>query len=428
MLKRLTLAAIALFSPLAFATPSPLPITGNLSQISGTPGAYDGVLIQLQGCPSPMSIAGYMVIVQDQYQLMANGSGVVNGSVWPNDLITCNGSTGNSQYSLTFLSNGIPVANPSCYQVVSTQGSWNLNVQQPVTCGVPAPSPGDVTYTNVVITGNLSANTAQFSGLVNFNGPVVFASTVTLPAAVNCSSGFMTGFSTTFVPACGSPATGVTSFNTRTGAVVAANGDYSYSQISGTPALEYQTVLNGPHTSDAVTQRPYLAVGSGTGLTVADVVGSGGAVSRSVLNLNAVGGTGTIATDPFAVVTAAGGTSTHCANWDATGGGLGDAGAACNTPLAGSAVANGYIEVPFTGGTIYFEWGTTSTLTANAATVITFPIAFPNGCLQVIPGDNGPRVAAGNASPVAASCTSASTFTINMESTGETGSWFAVGH
>lgn len=35
--------------------------------------------------------------------------------------------------------------------------------------------------------------------------------------------------------ATGSTSAGVTSFNGRTGAVVSANGDYSYSQLSGTP-------------------------------------------------------------------------------------------------------------------------------------------------------------------------------------------------
>lgn len=41
-------------------------------------------------------------------------------------------------------------------------------------------------------------------------------------------------------------ATGVTSFNGRTGAVVAQSGDYSYSQISGTPTK--MTITSAPVT------------------------------------------------------------------------------------------------------------------------------------------------------------------------------------
>ena len=106
-------------------------------------------------------------------------------------------------------------------------------------------------------------------------------------------------------------------------------------------------------------------------------------------------------------------------NWTVMGGGTGGG--------AESATVTGYIVLPGKTHPIYEEWGTTATLANNTPVVVTLPIAFPNACLQVIVGDNGPRVATGNASPVAAYCTSATTFTINMESSGETGSFFAVG-
>jgi hypothetical protein len=58
----------------------------------------------------------------------------------------------------------------------------------------------------------------------------------------------------------------------RTGAVTAQSGDYSYSQISGTPSLYYQTVdANGT----AETQRPALNLVSGTNATVSCADNSG---------------------------------------------------------------------------------------------------------------------------------------------------------
>src|SRR5580658_2752327 len=82
-------------------TPVPLPVTGNLGSIIGQPTAYAGLDVQLQNCPSPVAITGYWGIVQQEYQVQANASGIVNFNLWPNDLIDCNGTTGNSQYLLS---------------------------------------------------------------------------------------------------------------------------------------------------------------------------------------------------------------------------------------------------------------------------------------------------------------------------------------
>ena len=141
-------------------TPNPLPVTGNLQSILGAGVQYAGVSVQLQNCASPVSITGYSVIVQQQYQVQANGSGLVNFTLWPNNLIDCNGTTGNSQYMVTYVVSGVPQGTPQCYQVVSTQGSWNLNVQQPVTCGTSPPNPTDGQFTNLNVTGILSASKA----------------------------------------------------------------------------------------------------------------------------------------------------------------------------------------------------------------------------------------------------------------------------
>ena len=144
--------------------PNPLPVQGNLSSIIGNGQQYAGVSIQLQNCASPVSIAGYSVIVQQGYQVMANGSGLVNTTVWPNDLITCNGTTGNSQYQLSYTANGAVQGTPQCYQVVSTQGTWNLQTQQPIICSQSAPNPADQQYRNLNLTGFISGVSGSMSG------------------------------------------------------------------------------------------------------------------------------------------------------------------------------------------------------------------------------------------------------------------------
>jgi hypothetical protein len=151
------LGALGALQALA-TTPTPLPVQGNLTSIVGTGQPYAGVKIQLQNCASPVSINGYSVIVQTGYQVQANSSGVVNTSVWSNDLIDCNGTTGNSQYQLSYVVNGAVQGTPQCYQVISTQGVWNLNTQQPITCSQSPYNPQDAQYTNLNVLGCFSVD------------------------------------------------------------------------------------------------------------------------------------------------------------------------------------------------------------------------------------------------------------------------------
>lgn len=148
------LTAVGALQALA-TTPNPLPVQGNLVSIVGPGQPYAGVLIQLQNCSSPVSIYGYSVIVQKAYQIQANSAGLVNSSVWPNDLIDCNGTTGNSQYSLSYIVGGAVQGTPQCYQVVSTQGLWNLNIQQPVACSQTPPGIQDGQFNNLNVQGSL---------------------------------------------------------------------------------------------------------------------------------------------------------------------------------------------------------------------------------------------------------------------------------
>ena len=157
-------------------TPNPLPVQGNLTSIIGSGQSYAGVSIQLQNCPSPASITGFSVIVQQGYIVQANGAGLINTSVWPNDLITCNGTTGNSQYQVTYTANGAVQGTPQCYQVVSTQGTWNLNTQQPIACSQTPPNLQDATYRNLNSSGFFQGNNGAMSGGFAVGGALSAAS------------------------------------------------------------------------------------------------------------------------------------------------------------------------------------------------------------------------------------------------------------
>lgn len=148
--KALTASLLLLAAARSVAqAPNPLPVTGNVTSVLGNGQAYAGISIQLLNCASPVAIAGYSVIVQQQYLIQANGSGVVNSTVWPNDIIDCNGTTGNSEYRLSYVANGAVQGTPQCFQVLSTQGAWNINTQQPITCSQSPPNPQDGQYNNL---------------------------------------------------------------------------------------------------------------------------------------------------------------------------------------------------------------------------------------------------------------------------------------
>lgn len=218
--------------------PQPIPITGNLGTIIGTPQPYAGVLIQLQNCPNPVRITGYQGIVALTYQLQANASGQINSTIWPNDLISCDTTTGASMYSEVEVVNGVPSGQPLCYQVTSAQGIWNLNTQQPIACQGTPPNPQDATFQNLVVTNFAQIHNGEVTGAFKVDGSLQLGT-----ASQTCPSGYMTGLTDLIVPICAAlPPSAVTSVFGRPGAVVAQSGDYSYGQISGTPTLYNQTI------------------------------------------------------------------------------------------------------------------------------------------------------------------------------------------
>jgi hypothetical protein len=128
------LLAVAFAIPARCQSPTTISVTGNTGVISGGAQPYAAVSIQLYNCAAPATIPNLWVLVQTSYTLQADANGNVTGSVWPNNVISCGGVTGSSQYRVTYLVNGVPAFQAQCYSVLSTQGTWNLNSQQPVKC------------------------------------------------------------------------------------------------------------------------------------------------------------------------------------------------------------------------------------------------------------------------------------------------------
>lgn len=189
-----------------------------------------------------------------------------------------------------------------------------------------------------------------------------------------------------------------------------------YSILSDAPILRYQTVINGSHATDAVTQRQYLAVGPGTGLVASDAVGVGTQVFRTVLNVNAIGGSASTSNDPYVVVTAGGGTAGNCMQWDSTIGGAADAGHPCAVyyPFTGT---SGYQIFP---SGIIFEWGQTVSFDTGPISQ-TLPMAFPHACFVGFAIDNTT-----NGRIYTAACSGTTALTIHNNGS-STGNWFAIG-
>lgn len=422
--------AVGAFSVIVETLPGPetvvtLSATGSIvvnPPSSGIPASALGMRVYIGSSSGGEALQGLTTGSASFVQSTALGSGnplptvnntqcaiVANDTIWPTGtgyIVTMVDSSGN----------GIP-GFPMQWQLMGAGTTINLSNGLPYYHGV-------VTYPVPVLT------TPQNHGLQSISGPLsltgynlinagkvgVGTSTPGWPVDVengliNTNAGYLVD---------GAAGT--------TGQCLASDGtafDTPVNCVTSLSSVFYQTALNGTTVGSALTQRNYFAAGLGTGLVASDVAASGPDVARTQIAINATTGPSNVSTDPFVVNSAGAGTSNNCAKWDAIGG-LTDAGSPCASGTS-SAVLNGYLIIPAAPNPIYEQWGTTSTLAANTPVVVSFPIAFPHACLQVIAGDNGPRVTSGNGSPLAASCTSSTTFTINMESSGETGSFFAVG-
>ena len=251
--KTIALFILSLGLSLSAQVPVQLPLNGNLGTILGTPAPYASVRITLQSCPAPVTVTGYQVIVQTSVLIQADASGLVNSTVWANDQITCNGTTGGSQYARQLIVNGVPSGPTTCYQVLSSQGVWNLNTQQPVACGGSPPNPQDETYRNLVLTGYLQGTSGTFSGILSaggftnpaWSGDVGDCVTVAaggvfapLPCATNGVTQIVAGTNVTLSPSGG---TGVVTVNASGGSggvtQIIAGSNVTISPSGGTGAV-----------------------------------------------------------------------------------------------------------------------------------------------------------------------------------------------
>ena len=168
------LIALILSAQLALAvTPAKIPITGHLGALGPDPS--NPVVYQVKfalsycGANQPKVIGqGTWVATTATYQADVNG--LLSGTIWPNDFISCGGVSGNSRYNVTYLVNGQVIGPVMCFQVLSTAGVFNLDAAVP--CAVtPPPTPPppflDAGFRNLTLAGDLFGNNATFNGFIS---------------------------------------------------------------------------------------------------------------------------------------------------------------------------------------------------------------------------------------------------------------------
>jgi|GEM_PF-6994946 len=361
-------AALFLSAAVCFGS-STIPVTGHVGDASaGIPPGLS-VKFELYNCGSNIPrIPGSFSIVKQNFTLTPDATGLITGTIYPNDLIDCGGVTGTTRYNVTVLLDNVPQTSTACYAVLSTAGNFNLDTATPCTSATPPPPPGgpyDATYNNLTLTGLLSGGSALFSQTVQAHK---FLLDFTPPP---CSGGqFMTGYNSDLTVNCGSPpAATITSFNARGGAVVPETGDYTCSMVTGSicslPTTYYQMVkVSGV----SQTQRSSLNLISGASASV-----------------SCVDNPGSNSTDCTIAVTGADSATVCGAN-------------GCYfTKSDGTKVEYGSVSVPSTG-------------TAFNTATITFPVAFTAAPYMPAPGTVGlPSATQDTTTPVAAQWQSVST-------------------
>lgn len=93
--------------------------------------------------------------------------------------------------------------------------------------------------------------------------------------------------------------------------------------------------------------------------------------------------------------------------------------------ITSSTLNKGYLQVPIADNTFYIQFGK-ERVTANSITPETFPIAFPNKCLQIIGSQEQNDTITGL--KIIATSTSAFSITIVGGTDTENISWIAIGY
>lgn len=160
-------AMFALLGVPAFAQgTSPLPgqvqITDTL-QISSQGRNY--VQLQLVNCPTQHprvilnAVLSRTVVQTNLPPFNPDASGNVSGYVYPNDILSCDGTVGHSAYRVTYVQNGVPTGQTEDFIVTSGVNPFNLSSNTPVTQLPPPFVTGqDFHFRNLTLDGTLNAN------------------------------------------------------------------------------------------------------------------------------------------------------------------------------------------------------------------------------------------------------------------------------
>lgn len=95
--------------------------------------------------------------------------------------------------------------------------------------------------------------------------------------------------------------------------------------------------------------------------------------------------------------------------------------------LPESQAASGYVKFP---SGLYLQWGVTSSIATGTNTAITFPVAFPTACFQVLAGViSNDATATTSVGHYGTGAYTKTTFTLNNRtSISQTFNWFAIGN
>jgi hypothetical protein len=148
-------------------------VTGHVGDIAGNPTQLVQVKFDLAYCGGNIPrVVGQFSPVRSTVTLTPDTTGLITGTLWPNDVIECGTVTGGTRYNVTFLYNNIPSGQPVCFDILSTVNPFNLDTAQPcATLPVPVPptGPQDAAVNNLTVSGLLSGGNANFTGTVSAN-------------------------------------------------------------------------------------------------------------------------------------------------------------------------------------------------------------------------------------------------------------------
>jgi hypothetical protein len=230
------LAALLLARPLYSQA---IPVSGHMGDASE--GAPPGMSLKFElyncGANTP-KIVGSFSIVKQNFTLTPDTTGLLTGTVIPNDIISCGGAVSTTRYNVTTLLDGIPQAPAACYFVQQSLGTFNLDTATPCTSispPQPPTPPTDGTFDNLMVSGVLSGGSAVFGSTVHVHELLLDFS------PISCSTNaFMVGYNADLTVRCST-----LSYSQLAGSVPIWNQDTTGNAASATLAA---TATHVPYT------------------------------------------------------------------------------------------------------------------------------------------------------------------------------------